>query len=658
MRYAAFVALALFVPVDSYSQAVVTNDTNKASSGYVFYAPTASEASHLLRNDGTIAHSWPGSGPAGAEVKLLADGTILRTTAIDTSVFADGKGKGGGGKIEKWSWDGRLLWSYILPSPEKFIQHHDVQPLPNGNILIIAWELRTHDEAVAAGRAPATVPPAGIWSEAIFEVKPDPPSRGAIVWEWHVWDHLVQDVAPRAANFGTVAGNVRRIDLNFNGSNTNLSTDSDWLHFNSVSYNQKLDQIMLSSRPWSELWIIDHSTTTEEAASNRGGKYRRGGDLLYRWGNPLAYRSGTAADQRLFLPHNPHWIADGLAGAGHILVFNNGVGRGYSSADELVPPVDGEGSYQLDSNGRYGPDGPIWTFGSTAGTNFYTVTAGSAQRLRNGNTLICLSNANRVVEATPEKEIVWDLNLGVGSAGGFTFRAVRIPADSSQLTGTEFARRTNSRNAASMTLDQLSPGALAQLAGQGFASPPAVSIIDALGVSRPARWPRLRLIYQPFKYHLKRRWGPRLFVSGVGGAAMIRDFRVNGASPGLFSANGNGDGVGAIFALVDSPQGRYLQAAYRLDPTSRKYVPNAVPVTGPVYLSFFGTGFTHVNTAPVVTIGGVAVPVLSVNSLSQFPGLDQVSVGPVPLSLAGKPNQPVVATLSGIQSNAVEVSLK
>ena len=70
----------------------------------------------------------------------------------------------------------------------------------------------------------------------------------------------------------------------------------DWTHFNAVDYNADLDQIVVSLRNFSEIWIIDHSTTTKEAAGREpAGESGKGGDLLYRWGNPRVYRAGTAA---------------------------------------------------------------------------------------------------------------------------------------------------------------------------------------------------------------------------------------------------------------------------------------------------------------------------------------------------------------------------
>ena len=122
----------------------------------------------------------------------------------------------------------------------------------------------------------------------------------------------------------------------------------DWTHVNSVDYNAALDQIVVSVHEFSEIWIIDHSTTTALAAGHTGGRSGKGGDLLYRWGNPRVYRAGTKADRTLFAQHNAQWIPSGLPGEGHMLVFNNGGQRpdgSYSSVDELVLPVDGQGGY-------------------------------------------------------------------------------------------------------------------------------------------------------------------------------------------------------------------------------------------------------------------------------------------------------------------------
>jgi hypothetical protein len=182
------------------------------------------------------------------------------------------------------------------------------------------------------------------------------------------------------------------------------------MHSNAVSYNAEFDQVMLSVLEFSEIWIIDHSTTTAEAAGHSGGRQGKGGDLLYRWGNPRAYRAGTTKDQRLFGQHNAHWIPKGLPGEGHVLVFNNGrrrIGGAYSSVDELVLPVDADGRYAHKPGEAFGPDQPIWSYAAPKRADFYAEFISGAHRLPNGNTFICSGPNGTIFEVTPEKDVVW-----------------------------------------------------------------------------------------------------------------------------------------------------------------------------------------------------------------------------------------------------------
>ena len=217
-------------------------------------------------------------------------------------------------------------------------------------------------------------------------------SRTPIVWEWHVWDHLIQDFDPSKANFGVVADNPQLIDINaVRASNPGAA---DWLHANAVDYNAGLDQVMLGV-PWlHEFWVIDHSTTTAEAAGHTGGDSGKGGDLLYRWGNPQIYDRGLAADQTLFNQHHPHWIEPDLPGEGNILVFNNGRGRpagDFSTIDEIVQPVDVNGNYTLGAGLPYGPAAATWVYTASPDPfDFFSGGLSGPQRLPNGNTLVLL----------------------------------------------------------------------------------------------------------------------------------------------------------------------------------------------------------------------------------------------------------------------------
>jgi len=206
--------------------------------------------------------------------------------------------------------------------------------------------------------------------------------------EWHAWDHLIQDYDPARDNYGAVVDHPELIDINLNVS----GIQADWNHINSIDYNEEFDQILLSSRNQNEIWIIDHSTTPEEAAGHTGGNSGKGGDILYLWGNPQACHTGNADDQKFFGQHDAQWIEPGCPGEGNILVFNNGQGRPdgtYYSIEEIIPPVANNGSYALTPGYAYGPEEPTWAYNDKNPTDFYANHISGVQRLPNGNTLIC-----------------------------------------------------------------------------------------------------------------------------------------------------------------------------------------------------------------------------------------------------------------------------
>jgi hypothetical protein len=241
----------------------------------------------------------------------------------------------------------------------------------------------------------------------IIEVKPTGPTSGDIVWEWHIWDHLIQDYDPSKTNFGAVADHPELVDINYG---VDLMSMVDWLHTNSVDYNEEFDQILLSIHNFNEIWVIDHSSTTEEATGHTGGNSGKGGDLLYRWGNPDAYRAGTATDQKFFGQHDATWIKPGCPGEGNILVFNNGANRPtgwYSSIDEIAPPVDASGNYYLESGSAYGPEAQTWIYTADPPQSFVAGILSGAERLQTGNTLICDGVAGRFFEVTPAGTTIW-----------------------------------------------------------------------------------------------------------------------------------------------------------------------------------------------------------------------------------------------------------
>ena len=350
-----------------------------------------------------VVHTWNHVDPPGHTLYLTDNGDLLRAADPENNnVFTAG---GRAGRVELYDWDGNLKWSYELSTATHRL-HHDIEPLPNGNILMIGWELKSFDEVVAAGRDPSQLRDSVMWPDQLVEIKPGPLNAAEVVWEWRAWDHLVQDFDATKANWGDPAQHPELIDLNFPADD-----NPDWLHFNAVEYNAELDQVVLSTPHFNEFWIIDHSTTTEEAAGHEGGRSGMGGDLLYRWGNPQSYRAGIGSDQQLYFQHDSQWIPDGHPGAGNILVFNNRVregGREFSTVVEVEPPLNPQGIYDILQGQPFAPEAPIWSYRATPDTAFHSNILAGAQRLPNGNTLICEATAGRFFEVTPAGDIVWE----------------------------------------------------------------------------------------------------------------------------------------------------------------------------------------------------------------------------------------------------------
>ena len=380
--------------------------------------------SYLIDNDLNTIHSWQHQRGAASMPYLLQDSTLVYPYRVANPTMTTG---GVGGGISTYNWNGDLLW-YNEIANEIYQHHHDIQPLPNGNILVLAWERHP----AVQGNGSAYYGGAGkgweemgrnavdnnlnqMWSEAILEVEPVG-SDSNIVWEWHLWDHLIQDVDSSLSNYGVVADHPELQDINFGNVGGNQGPggpNADWKHFNAIDYNGVLDQIVLSSRHHGEVYIIDHSTTTEEAAGHAGGNAGKGGDFLYRWGNPRVYGRGTAADQRLTHQHGVNWIPDGYPGSGNLILFNNDFTVNASAVFEIETPLNGEGTYDLEPGQAYGPEDPVWIH--TGG--FHSNVQSGAFRLPNGNTLITDANDSRLFEVTAEHAVVWNYNFpGTGQS--------------------------------------------------------------------------------------------------------------------------------------------------------------------------------------------------------------------------------------------------
>lgn len=433
-------------PVQDTAPRGVTLQSSEAAKGYVLIAPLKSTEVWLVNMQGQAVHSWKSDLPPGQSAELLPNGHLLRTARSgDNSVFGGG---GEGGRLQRFDWEGNLLWNYSI-SDEEQLQHHDFEPMPNGNVLYIIWESKSRRDAAVAGRRLDSVTDAGLWPDALIEVRPDGPTGAEVVWEWHAWDHLIQNTNPDYANYGDPAEHPERIDVNVNAKSLAVPEteaerrereqteaklraigyagddededeeapadaragrrSADWMHTNAVDYDAELDLIAISLRGFSEILVIDHSTSTAQAAGSTGGKHGHGGDILWRWGQPSNYGRGGAAQRTLFGQHDVRWTR--FEGAAALSVYNNGEGRAegdYSSVDLIRLPLDKAGHFVSAEDAAFGPEGASWSYGSGGEERFYSSHISGAQPMDGGHFLVCVGQSGRVFEVDQEGHVLWN----------------------------------------------------------------------------------------------------------------------------------------------------------------------------------------------------------------------------------------------------------
>ena len=374
------------------------------SEGYTIFTPyqvgNLGTNTYLLNTDGETIHSWNHQYNPASMPYLRSDSTIIYPYMVENPSMSAG---GVGGGIQILSWSGEVLWDYVL-SNDTYQHHHDIQPMPNGNILVVAWERKSANEAYSLGRQDIMNPLSQMWSEAILELEPIGYDSANIVWEWHLWDHLIQDVDDSLPNYGIISDHPELFNINQGSVGSEFSSNADWFHVNSIDYNETLDQIVFSSRSHDEIFIIDHSTTSEEASTNFGGNCDKGGDFLFRWGNPQNYARGSNSDKKIDDQHSINWIDENYPGAGNLILFNNYYNQITSAVFEFIPPLNENGCYDYYDGDLSFPINPNWIHTES----YHSDRQGGAFRLENGNTLITDANSVRIIEVNPSGLIEWE----------------------------------------------------------------------------------------------------------------------------------------------------------------------------------------------------------------------------------------------------------
>lgn len=357
-------------------------DGDKVYDGLILVNDASANSVYLMDKTTEIIYEWDLNGKRlGNDAFLLDDGRLLAMFESETPILTLG---GFGGLLSLLDKDGNTEWSYEY-SNENHIAHHDAEMLPNGNILFLSWEKKSLEQATQIGFSGGTE----IIYDAILEINP---KTNEIVWQWHMWDHLVQDYDDTKENFKAVNENPRLIDINYLEV---VKPSGDVSHANGLDYDSDNDLIYISVNYYSEIWVIDHSTTPEQAKTSTGGNYGVGGHLVYRFGNPGAYKNTQGT--RLFdRNHHPNLLSGEKKG--NILVYSNGLNIGQSTAYELQIPEN----LTIEANQNNEPN-IIWSFTDTA---LFSGRVSGVDLLPNGNRIITEGDFG-FWEVSESGEILW-----------------------------------------------------------------------------------------------------------------------------------------------------------------------------------------------------------------------------------------------------------
>jgi hypothetical protein len=428
--------------------------TNQTDNGYTLFGVRG--ITYLLDMEGRVVHTWP----IGTNPHLLDDGSILDASKDDPSGF---------GGFSQVSWSGSNMWSYT-ESRTGYFPHHDFIRIFNPKLgtnttLYIANKNYTYSQCIASGCN--TNPPSPAYTNAQMDVIVEVNQAGTIVWEWAFFDHMIQDYDPAKSNYvgsgKSIADYPGRLNINLPGR----PVQRDWLHCNSIDYNQSLDQIVINS-VGGEFYVIDHGNTFIAGDPTGSVALAAGpaGDFLYRFGDVARYNQGAApsllanwtesssGNKQIGGTHHVSWIPAGLQGAGNILMFSNSQNlfehtqQSYaievnprlnaSLIDTGVyvnPPAAGYTMWQAGNNsdktGRLLSNQIVWRYYSKASHGMFSHIGSGAQRLANGNTLVCADTEGHIIEVTPAGEAVWEYIVPVTSTGILKFKRDNWPMDNS-----------------------------------------------------------------------------------------------------------------------------------------------------------------------------------------------------------------------------------
>jgi len=334
----------------SFPTGVTIHDPDKVYSGYTLLAPineTTGEAIKLIDMEGNVVHEWDLDPIHPQFVKPLPGGRILgldRMLENDLLVEAD--------------WDSQILWSY---QADNFEMHHDFQRLEGGNTLICA---NTRHWIPTISLLPC-----------LYDFFQELTPQHQVAWQWNTWDHYQDFGLGKEGMEWLYYGKVIYVLPDAFHTNSIQSLPPNQYEFDS---RFQRGNILMSQRNTNIILIVDKDS----------------GEIVWKTG---------PQDNLTIGQHDANMIEEGLPGAGNILVFDNGGSAGYPTKTRHYSRV-------LEINPM--TKKVVWSYSAAmeqkANYTFYSHIISGAQRLPNGNTLICEGAFGRIFEVTEEGETVWE----------------------------------------------------------------------------------------------------------------------------------------------------------------------------------------------------------------------------------------------------------
>jgi hypothetical protein len=338
--------------VDEARSGVLLHDEQRAWPGYNLYCSRVSPEVVLFDMRGDLVHRWSYRFESPDDLcehaTLLANGDLLVVDRYKHLLRLD--------------WNSSLVWGVDL------VVHHDAVMAPDGKIYTITLEGVHHRGVIVR-----------------FPIIVEMTSGGEETDRWSAYEHLdeIKQVFDRRSFLDTIIDSMLAHGSWLDVFHDLLEREEaiqlintgelqyDHFHLNTISILPETPLGTEDRRFGEGNLLICFRNVNQIATLDR--KTRK---VLWAWGEGV-----------LEWPHHPTMLDNG-----NILIFDNGAFRKYSRVIELDPAAETI----------------VWEYMADPPKDFYTYGKGSAQRLPNGNTLICEGDRGRVLEVNRDGEVVWD----------------------------------------------------------------------------------------------------------------------------------------------------------------------------------------------------------------------------------------------------------